>query len=108
MDPVLCYVYGSQTEDARVVEIIDEMAEDRVDLITFTSSPQVRRLEEVAGKNRREARLREALRRTTVAAVGPVVGRAVEQAGARVSIMPENFHMRPMVNAILEALDIEG
>ena len=108
VDPVLCYVYGSQTEDARVVEIIDEMAEGRVDLITFTSSPQVRRLEEVAGKNRREARLREALRRTTVAAVGPVVGRAVEQAGARVSIMPENFHMRPMVNAILEALDIEG
>jgi uroporphyrinogen-III synthase len=108
VDPVLCYVYGSQTEDARVVEIIDEMAEGRVDLITFTSSPQVRRLEEVAGKNRREARLREALRRTTVAAVGPVVGRAVEQAGARVSIMPENFHLRPMVNAILEALDIEG
>ncbi len=107
-DPVLCYVYGSQTEDARVVEIIDEMAEGRVDLITFTSSPQVRRLEEVAGKNRREARLREGLRRTTIAAVGPVVGRAIEQAGARVSIMPENFHMRPMVTAILEALDLEG
>jgi uroporphyrinogen-III synthase len=107
-DPVLCYVYGSQTEDARVVELIDEMAEGRVDLITFTSSPQVRRLEEVAGKNGREAQLREGLRRTTVAAVGPVVGRAVERAGARVSIMPENFHMRPMVNAILEALDIEG
>ena len=34
--------------------------------------------------------------------------RAVERAGARVSIMPENFHMRPMVNAILEALDLEG
>ena len=93
---------------ARVVEIIDEMAEGRVDLITFTSSPQVRRLEEVAGKNRREARLREGLRRTTIAAVGPVVGRAIEQAGARVSIMPENFHMRPMVTAILEALDLEG
>jgi len=107
-DPVLCYVYGSQTEDARVVEIIDDMAEGRVDLITFTSSPQVRRLEEVASKNKREPRLREALRRTTIAAVGPVVARALEQAGARVSIMPENFHMRPMVNAILEALDLEG
>ena len=105
---MLCYVYGSQTEDARVVEIIDDMAEGRVDLITFTSSPQVRRLEEVASKNKREPRLREALRRTTIAAVGPVVARALEQAGARVSIMPENFHMRPMVNAILEALDLEG
>jgi uroporphyrinogen-III synthase len=107
-DPVLCYVYGSQTEDARVLEVIEEMASGHIDLIAFTSSPQVRRLEAVAGKNGREARLREGLRRTTVAAVGPVVGRAVEQAGARVSIMPENFHMKPMVNAILEALDLEG
>jgi uroporphyrinogen-III synthase len=107
-DPVLCYVYGSQTEDARVLEVIEDMASGRVDLITFTSSPQVRRLEQVAGNNGREARLREGLRRTMVAAVGPVVGRAIEQAGARVSIMPENFHMRPMVNAILEALDLEG
>src|ERR1700674_3638168 len=56
-DPVLCYVYGSQTEDARVVEIIDEMAEGRVDLITFTSSPQGRRLGEGAGKKRRGARV---------------------------------------------------
>lgn len=107
-DPVLCYVYGSQTEDARVVEIIDEMAEGRVDLITFTSSPQVRRLEEVASNNDRDARLREALRRTTIAAVGPIAARALERTGARVSIMPENFHMRPMVNAIVEALDLEG
>jgi uroporphyrinogen-III synthase len=105
---VLCYVYGSQTEDARVLEVIEDMASGRIDLIAFTSSPQVRRLEQIAGNNGREARLREGLRRTTIAAVGPVVGRAIEQAGARVSIMPENFHMRPMVNAILEALDLEG
>ena len=79
-----------------------------MDAIFRMRNSQGRRLEEVASKNRREARLREGLRRTTIAAVGPVVGRAIEQAGARVSIMPENFHMRPMVTAILEALDLEG
>src|SRR5260370_20275446 len=55
-DTVLCYVYGSQTEDARVVEIIDEMAEGRVDLITVTSSPHVRRPQRVPRKNRPASR----------------------------------------------------
>ena len=32
-DPVLCYLYGSEAEDQRVIELIDEMAAGRVDLI---------------------------------------------------------------------------
>jgi uroporphyrinogen-III synthase len=108
-DPVLCYVYGSKTDDRRVVEVIEDMAAGHVDLITFTSSPQIRRLQKVAKEHRREAALREGFRRTTIAAVGPVVGRAIEQAGGRVSIIPsESFHMKPMVNAIIEALDLAG
>lgn len=47
-DPVLCYLYGSEAEDQRVIELIDEMAAGGVDLIAFTSSPQVRRLRRVA------------------------------------------------------------
>ena len=104
-DPVLSYVYASKTDDGRVVEVIEEMADGRIDLITFTSSPQVRRLEQVAKSHQREAQLEQALRRTTIAAVGPVVGRTIEAIGARVAIMPERFHMKPMVNAIVEELN---
>jgi uroporphyrinogen-III synthase len=107
-DPVLSYVYASKTEDRRVVEVIEEMADGRIDLIAFTSSPQIRRLEEVAKSHQRQTQLEQALQRTTIAAVGPVVGRAIEAAGARVSIMPERFHMKPMVNAIIAALNRTG
>ena len=104
-DPVLCYVYGSEAEDRRVIEVIEEMAAGRVDLIAFTSSPQVRRLQQVATLNHCEETLRQGLGRTTIAAVGPVVARAIEEAGGRVSIAPaDNFHMKPMVNEIVAAL----
>jgi uroporphyrinogen-III synthase len=88
-----------------VVAVIDDMAAGRVDLAVFTSSPQLTRLRQVASKNDRELALREALRRTTLAAVGPVVARAIEDAGGRVAIAPtENFHMKPLVSAIIAAL----
>jgi uroporphyrinogen-III synthase len=108
-DSVLCYVYGSEVEDRRVIEVIEEMAAGRVNLIAFTSSPQVRRLQQVAKAHQCEAALREGFRRTTIAAVGPVVARAIKEAGGRVSIEPSgSFHMKPMVNAIIAAIDSSG
>ncbi len=105
VDPILCYVYGSQSDDAKVVDMIDEMAAGRVDLVAFTSSPQVRRLTDVARIHGRDAALRSGLARTTIAAVGPVVTRAIEAAGGQVSIAPsESFHLKPMVTAIVAAI----
>jgi uroporphyrinogen-III synthase len=105
VDPVLPYVYGSEAEDRQVVAVIDDMAAGRVDLAVFTSSPQLTRLRQVAAKTDRALALGEALRRTTLAAVGPVVARAIEDAGGQVAIAPsENFHMKPLVSAIVAAL----
>src|SRR5260370_9731215 len=47
-DPVVPYAYASETDDRRVVDLIDAMAAGRIDLITFTSSPQGRRPRDVA------------------------------------------------------------
>jgi len=105
-DSVLCYVYGSEAEDRRVIEVIKEMAAGRVDLIAFTSTPQVRRMQQVAKANQSQETLRQGLLRTRIAAVGPVVARAIEEAGGRVSIAPsDNFHMKPMVNEIIAAFN---
>ena len=93
-DPVLCYVYGSAAEDQLVIEVIKEMAAGRVDLIAFTSAPQVRRMLLVAKANQSEETLRQGLLRTKIAAVGPV------------SIAPSNdFHMKPLVNEIIAAFN---
>ena len=104
-DPVLCYVYGSKSDDGKVVEVIDAMAGGAVDLIAFTSAPQVRRLRDVAAAHDRVPALRQGLSRTTIAAVGPVVAQAIVEAGGQVSIAPvDNFHLKPMVSAIIAAV----
>jgi uroporphyrinogen-III synthase len=85
--------------------MIGEMARGEVDLIAFTSSPQLRRLRQVARAHGCEAALAEGFAKTKLAAVGPVVAAAIEAEGGTVAVAPPaNFHLRPMVNAIVEAL----
>ena len=104
-DPILPYAYASKAEDARVLEVLAEMAAGGVDLAVFTSTPQVRRLVQLAEGAGHQALLAAALAKTRLAAVGPVVAEALVAAGGRVAVMPEeSFHMKPMVNAILAAL----
>jgi uroporphyrinogen-III synthase len=108
-DPVLPYRYASDAETGEVREIIAAMAAGRVDLVAFTSSPQLRRLADVARENQLEDALKSGLARTRIAAVGPVVADAITALGGTVAIMPEgNFHMKPLVNAICEALRHAG
>ena len=76
-------------------------AADRVDVIAFTSSPQVRRLFAVAKAANREAELHAALRSTTIAAVGPVVAGELQRRGLRVAVTPAGtYFMKPLVSAI--------
>jgi uroporphyrinogen-III synthase len=105
VDPVLPYAYASAADEARVVAVIRAMAAGEIDLIAFTSQPQLRRLRAVARARDCEPALADGFARTKIAAVGPVVAAAVEAAGGTVAIAPaDNFHMRPMVNAIVDAL----
>jgi uroporphyrinogen-III synthase len=59
----LPYIDASAAEDQRGVALIDRMAGGEVDVIGFTSSPQVRRLFEVAKSTQREEMLQTALSR---------------------------------------------
>lgn len=105
VDPVLPYAYASAADEAQVVAAIEAMAAGEVDLIAFTSGPQLRRLNAVAKARDCEAALAAGFAKTRIAAVGPLVAAAVEAAGGKVAVMPpDNFHMRPMVNAIVAAL----
>jgi uroporphyrinogen-III synthase len=103
-DPVTPYVYASATEDGRVADLIESLAAGAVDIIAFTSAPQVRRLIAVAEARGLAAKLRQGLARTRVAAVGPVVTGELTKFGARVEIAPkERFFMKPLINAMIEA-----
>ena len=104
-DTVLPYVYAPAAEDWSVVALIDHMASGGIDVIAFTSSPQVERLLEVAKATRREETLRAALQSTAIAAVGPVVAEGLHRRGFDVTITPDHsYFMKPLVTAIVAAL----
>jgi uroporphyrinogen-III synthase len=104
--PVLSYVYAAAADDDRVAELIERLARGEVDAVAFTSSPQVDRLYEVAGKRGLEASLRSGLERTRVAAVGPIVADALRERGAPVHVCPEQgWVMKNLVRQLVRALE---
>ena len=104
-DPVVPYAYASQAEDERVAALIDEMASERIDVIAFTSAPQIKRLFDVARVSGRVDKLRAALQKTIVAAIGPVVSAELERHGVTATVMPSGgtYFVKPMVSAIIAA-----
>ena len=104
-DCVLPYVYASEADDERVLQIIAAMAAGEVDAIAFTSSPQVRRFHAVAAKAGRSEAAQQGLARVLVAAVGPVVAQELAAIGARVDVMPANetYFMKPLVRELSQA-----
>jgi uroporphyrinogen-III synthase len=108
-DPILCYRYASQEEDERVARLVDDLVTGAIDLIAFTSTAQVHRLQEVARRFGRTAELDTAMRRALIAAVGPVTAQAVEKAGWPVAAMPQDsFHLKPMVVALGKRLTADA
>jgi uroporphyrinogen-III synthase len=106
VDPVLPYVYDAQAADANIVTAIDQMAQGRIDAIALTSSGQVRRLIEVAQAHGYEAQLRDGLKRTPIASVGPVVSDELKSQGLRTDIYPANdaYFMKPLISAMAAVL----
>jgi uroporphyrinogen-III synthase len=106
VDAVLPYVYDAQAAETNIIAAIDEMARGAIDSIALTSSGQVRRLMEVARAHGCEDRLREGLKRTPIASVGPVVSDELKSHGLRTDISPANdaFFMKPLISAMAIAL----
>jgi uroporphyrinogen-III synthase len=104
-DPIVPYRYASDAESQFVDTMIRDMAAGKFDAIAFTSTPQIERLEEVARQRGLEAELSQGLARIRLAAVGPVAASALKKRGFDVAVMPAtSFHLKPLVNALVEAL----
>lgn len=103
VETVLPYRYASDEEDRQVVEAIRLMAAGEVDMIAFTSTPQVRRLQQVAKDHAVEELLERAMSRIAIASIGPVTSEAVAKAGWSVQVAPgQIFHLKPMIAEIAE------
>jgi uroporphyrinogen-III synthase len=103
---VLPYVYDAKAADTNIVTAIDEMAKGRIDAIALTSSGQARRLFDVAAAHSCEPRLREALAKTPIASVGPVVSDELKTHGLAADISPAEgaYFMKPLISAMAAEL----
>jgi uroporphyrinogen-III synthase len=101
LKPITPYRYASQAETAKVVSAIEEMIAGQVDVIAFTSTPQVERLFGVAEKAGLGPKLKEAFAHVSVASIGPIVEEALHRHGVLQMVQPEAaFHMKPLLHTI--------
>ena len=100
------YIYDARAAESNILAAIDEMAAHKVDAIALTSSGQIRRLFDCARAHDCEARLREGLKQTPIASVGPVVSDELASHDLRTDIYPanESFFMKPLISAMANAL----
>ena len=96
------YVYDSATEDKQVEYLIKKLAKEEINVIAFTSAPQVRRLISIAKKGKLDHDLRIGLSKTKVAAIGPVVADALKKIDVGIDIQPKSrFFMKPLLREII-------
>jgi len=99
--PVAPYVYADAADQAAVEQLLERLAAGSVDAIAFTSTPQVTRLFACAPAER----VRAALSRTLIAAVGPVVAETLAGHGVRAALTPTDaFFLKPLTSALEQAL----
>ena len=103
--PVLPYVYAPKADAEHVADLIGRLGRGEIDVLAFTSKPQVERLYEVAAERGLEGSLRQGLECTRVAAVGPLVAESLRQHEARVDVCPEQgWVMKNLVRQIVRDL----
>jgi uroporphyrinogen-III synthase len=95
------YVYADAADDAAVMNLLTRLQAGEIDAIAFTSTPQVERLFAVAPA----PTITNALAKTVVAAVGPVVADTLQRHGVPARVMPEeSFFLKPLTSVLEEAL----
>lgn len=92
-------------EEQRILELIRELAEGKIQVITFTSPPSARNLFRFAEAHGLDEGLRGSLnRQVVVVAVGLPTRRALEENGVAVDVVPEVYKLGPMMRATVEYL----
>lgn len=90
-------------DEGRILQLIYDLGEGTIHIITFTSPPSARNLFRIAEDHGRAQDLRQSLNEhVLVVAVGPPTRRAIEEHGVTVDVMPEVYKLGPMVRALIE------
>jgi len=88
----------SEAEREGEPDIYGMLLERRIDVVTFTSASTVRNFVGTIGHEQAQ----DLLQQTTVACIGPVTAEAAAQLGIKTTIMPQEFTIGGLIEAIVK------
>lgn len=96
------YEWALPQDQEPLARLIRDVVARRVDVVAFTSSPQIRHLFAVADRLGLGAELAVSLREVPIAVVGPVCQSALTERGLQARIQPAKGTMGALVHSIAE------
>lgn len=100
-DVVIAPVYRNVPAEDRKEQLREELAEKKIDMVTFTSSSTVTNFLHMVDAAS-EDELHELLDNVEIATIGPITSKTVEANGLHVAVQPETYTIADMVNAIVD------
>ena len=107
VEEFILYAWALPDDTAPVLKMIDDLAQGEIDVLAFTSQPQVGNLLAIATQAGKEESLRRSLGSPSVVigSVGPVSSRRLAKEGIKVDVEPPHPHMGNLVLALAEFLE---
>jgi uroporphyrinogen-III synthase len=100
--PVHIYDYGAIADPSVVNTLVTKLLSGEIQVIAFTSAPQVRVLFDLAGKLEISDSLNRALNKVVIASIGEVTNRALAEKGLAAKIVPPQSKMGSLAQAVAE------
>jgi uroporphyrinogen-III synthase len=101
---IATYRWALPADIRPLIDLLDALAQSRVDAVVFTSAVQVQNLYAVAEQAGRATELASHLNGLVIASIGPVCSRALRQQGITPSFEANPPKLGPLVAALDEAL----
>ena len=100
--PIQVYAYGAAADSSSVNALIGRIIDGQIQVVAFTSAPQVRMLFDFAAQLNVTEALEKALNITVIASIGEVTSRALQEKALTPKIVPAQSKMGAMAQAIAE------
>ena len=100
--PVQVYAYGAAADSSEVKVLIGRILDGQIQVMAFTSAPQVRMLFDFASQTGLAEGLAKALRSVLIASIGEVTNRALEERGLTPKIVPALSKMGALAQAVAD------
>jgi uroporphyrinogen-III synthase len=103
---IATYRWGLPSDTQPLVELIEGLAQQRIDAVVFTSAVQIEHLYAVAHRIDRAANLSNQLNQVVIASIGPVCSRALRNHGVAPTFEASPPKLGPLMSGLEAALSV--